>query len=287
MPGRSQSEPAGRRVKSGRTARDKILRGFHSDGSIRVLAGVIGQFAVGHFAKKVSWQCTSGISIWHTSHKVDGSQRLMVADGISSALDQYVRCRQCDGCRSFKRAMWTARAITEAEAAASRGRRTWVLTATHRVRLTERADEEFSAEITRALKRLRKLTAFRYLIVFERHKIRPGTVETVGYPHCHGLIHEVGMVLWEDLHMCFSPVGFMKATLLSGDPRKAAGYVGKYMTKNDEPMVCRVRASQGYGDTLEEVPPLHPVEIPPGLHTPHPVATTPQDGEEVLPLGVP
>lgn len=257
------------------------LRGYHSASSARRLIGRIGQFAVGHFAKKPAWGCTSEIHVLHTVHHWNGLRPLRSDADRTGFFRQYVRCRVCDGCRSFKRAMWSARAIYEAEATASRGRRTWVLTATHRVRLTERADEEFSAEITKALKRLRKLTAFRYLLVFERHKIRPGSVETVGYPHCHALLHEVGKILWEDIEICFSPVGFFKAKLLEGDPSIAAGYVGKYMTKGDQPMVCRVRASLGYGELVPcDDPPIGitPIEsLLSGVNTHPPVATTPPE----------
>lgn len=262
------------------------LRGYQTVASARSLVGIIGPMAAGHITRKEAWNCTSGMFVFHSIHDVDGAGRIDTESMAGPGIRQYIRCRKCRGCGSWKRAMWVARAIQEAEETAARGKRTWVLTATHRVRLTENADAEFSSEITRALKRLRKLTEFRYLLVFERHKIRPGSVETVGYPHCHALIHEVGKILWSDLSICFSPVGYMKANLLVGDPRKAAGYVGKYMTKGDEPMVSRVRASIGYGEQLEMFPtsPTGPgANLPEGEGDPRPpVATAPQ-GEVVPP----
>lgn len=61
------------------------------------------------------------------------------------------------------------------------------------------------------------------------------------------LIHEVDKVLYTDLKLAFGRVGFFKANVLKGDPQKAAGYVGKYMTKDETH--ARVRASFQYGDT--------------------------------------
>jgi len=225
------------------------------------VAASVGPFALGHVATKSDkWgrqvpapgrQCTAGLYVLHTFHPVDGGK---YGDATAS-IRQYVRCRKCDGCRSFKRAMWTARAITESLATAARGRRTWVLTCTHRIRPSTGGDDLFAREITLALKRLRKLVAFRYLCIFERHKPKSG--EKQGYPHCHMLIHEVGKVLYSDIVLAFSRVGFFKANLLKGEPHKAAGYVGKYMTKDET--TARVRASINYG---EDPGTLEPPECP-------------------------
>ena len=43
----------------------------------------------------------------------------------------------------------------------------------------------------------------------------------------------------------------MKANLLQGEPARSASYVSKYMTKNDEPSINRVRASFHYGGNVQ------------------------------------
>lgn len=204
-----------------------------SDPAMKSLVGDAGPYALGHVASRERWVCSSGMFVLYKS------------EDNSATFRRYIRCRQCDGCRSYKRAMWCARAIHESVSAAAKGRRTWVLTATHRIRPTEGGDDLFAREITLALKRLRQLAAFRYMIVFERHKARTHIGEAIGYPHCHGLIHEVDRILFSDFAAVFPRIGFYEAKLLKGDPAKAAGYVGKYITKGDNPK--RIRASVRYG----------------------------------------
>lgn len=219
-----------------RRARPLVSEGWPVSSGAAVAAS-IGLYALGHVAKKPQWQCTSGLKVLY----------IIGDSGSDSAshLSRFVRCRKCDGCRSYKRAMWCARAIQESVAAAAKGRRTWVLTATHRIRPDQGGDEIFAREITLAFKRLRQLAAFRYMVVFERHKPRTASGETVGYPHLHGLVHEVDRILYSDFRAVFSRIGFFEAKLLQGDPAKAAGYVGKYITKTENPK--RIRASAGYG----------------------------------------
>jgi len=151
--------------------------------------------------------------------------------------------------------MWTARAIVETEAASARGRRTWFLTVTHRIRHED--EGVFAKEVSDGLKRLRTLGRFRFLLVFERHKKTQGAPK--GYPHCHAMIHEIDRLLHSDFVAALARIGFIKAKLLTGDPKLAASYCSKYMSKQviqdtgDNLAVVhvaanpRVRASIGYG----------------------------------------
>lgn len=221
------------------------------------VAARVGLYALGHVAKRPEWQCVSGLYVRHSFYDGDFWLRPNVLTGIGElpegatpvgTLKQFVRCRKCDGCRSYRRAMWAARAISEASAASERGKRTWFVTLTHRIRPDKGGDDIFAREVTLALKRLRKLAAFRYMVVFERHKPRLGSV--AGYPHAHGLIHEVDRIVYNDFKMVFARIGFFNAKLIQGDPCKAAGYCVKYLTKGDNPK--RVRASFRYGgDALQ------------------------------------
>lgn len=176
-----------------------------------------------------------------------------------------LRCRKCDACREWRRRWWTARAISEYQAAF----RTWFGTLTlnlgqhHQCYLeASRIEAEkgndidalsyraqfirrhsvITREITRYLKRVRKGSSgpLRHLCVTEHHKS--------GLPHYHMLIHES------------DPYGTREAVLsdrwtwgfsqwrLVRDPRQAT-YVCKYLSKSG---AARVRASQRYGiDVLE------------------------------------
>lgn len=101
---------------------------------------------------------------------------------------------------------------------------------------------EFLREVQKYWKRLRNAGhKFKYIVVFERHKS--------GLPHAHFLLHEQeGTILKRSLRQSW-PCGFFQATLVGGtarkaaDPKKAAWYVVKYLSKTNQ---TRLRASQGY-----------------------------------------
>lgn len=172
-------------------------------------------------------------------------------------IDIDVRCRRCSECLKWRAFHWVSRSRKECE----RAPRTWFGTLTltpdwhYRAALSASLieprffglpeAEQFrlrhgvcSAEITRMLKRLRKVTGapLRYLLVAEKHKS--------GLPHYHMLVHEVdtdrpvsyralrGSWVW----------GFSKFNLVEGP--KAAHYACKYLSKDAD---ARVRASVGYG----------------------------------------
>jgi hypothetical protein len=104
-----------------------------------------------------------------------------------------------------------------------------------------RVRDELLKELQKYWKRLRKAGhRFKYLAVFERHKS--------GLPHVHWLLHEQTRILKKDLQAEW-PYGFTNVSIVGGrsagaaDPRKAAWYVVKYLSKSVQ---SRQVASSGY-----------------------------------------
>lgn len=78
--------------------------------------------------------------------------------------------------------------------------------------------------------------AFKYFLVFERHKS--------GYPHIHWLLHEMESPILLKQLSCAWPHGFVKIKLVKGDDIAKAGfYVSKYLGKAIQ---SRQIASTGY-----------------------------------------
>lgn len=76
-------------------------------------------------------------------------------------------------------------------------------------------------------KRLRKAGAqFKYCLVFERHKS--------GLPHMHFLLHEESEHITKATLQKQWHLGFTQVKLVDGDPRKAAYYVAKYLSKSNQ-----------------------------------------------------
>ncbi len=169
-------------------------------------------------------------------------------------------CRMCDPCRARRASVWRYRALAEV----GQSTRTWfgtltlkpevqhwaMSTASRKLRL-QGVDfdalpygEQFtechaviSKEITRYLKRLRKLSGvkFRYLVIAEAHKN--------GLPHYHMLVHEgvSGEIRYELLTRLWS-FGFTKWNIVHDLAQ--ATYLCKYLSKISK---ARVRASLRYG----------------------------------------
>lgn len=185
---------------------------------------------------------------------VKGNERMFVS------LD--VRCRKCDACRAYRRALWANRARAETRMAF----RTWFgtltlsperqhfmrVSATHRLKKSgvnfdhldnvERFQEicrEISPEITRWLKRVRKQSGakLRYLLVVEAH--------ASGLPHFHLLVHEVTLasVTYRVLHDQWH-FGFSSWKLINPQDDRSHWYVTKYLAKS---ALARIRASARYG----------------------------------------
>lgn len=182
------------------------------------------------------------------------------------------RCRKCASCRKAKRKMWTARAIAETRAS----QRTWFGTITlspqsqqHVLNVARakahsgRCDFErlapevqltrkirvIGAEVTKALKRLRKNTGarLRYLLVVELHKS--------GQPHLHMLVHEQpgsAPVRHKQLKEMWN-MGFSDWRLADVMDARAVAYTCKYLAKS-EVQSARVRASLRYGDLGRKPP---------------------------------
>ena len=97
-------------------------------------------------------------------------------------------------------------------------------------------------EITLWLKRMRKKSDFRYLLVAEAHKS--------GAPHFHALIHEMDPLRpcrERDMRKAWRGIGFLHAKLIregEDDAGRASHYLTKYISKS---MIRRVRASFRYG----------------------------------------
>lgn len=91
--------------------------------------------------------------------------------------------------------------------------------------------------VSKFFKRLRKSGfEFRYVCVPELHRD--------GFPHWHGLVHDLrGDLLWKDLSNRWTS-GFSVCKLVKDE--KAIRYVTKYLSKA---MHGRVRASLRYGET--------------------------------------
>lgn len=193
-------------------------------------------------------------------------------------LEQFVACRKCQGCRRWKRAMWSGRAALEF----AQSHRTWLGTLTfapdERYRVITTVRQRMSAEggdfdalgpndqfrelvgelwpyMRNFIKRLRRGTAgqvaleFRYLVAVEPHKD--------GFPHFHVLLHEQQLhpgigrrqleAEWRDAQTGVK-LGHAKFKLVHdvAGARYAAKYLGKYE-------VDRVKASQHYGQR-DDVP---------------------------------
>ena len=190
-----------------------------------------------------------------------------------------VRCRNCEPCLKAWSSYWKICAMKEIESA----HRTWFITLT--VRPEERLRVEYAASqsldrngctdrcpkvvfrerlkalsphVTRYLKRLRKAAnaRFRYLLVWEDHKCPCDLCEPeekslpghYGFPHAHILLHEIQGAVSSRCIEAQWPLGFSKPKLIDeavgGEAHKYAAYVCKYISKS---MLCRVRASLGYG----------------------------------------
>lgn len=224
-------------------------------------------------------------------------------------VDVSTRCRKCETCLSNKARFWTARARDEFERAGS----TYMVTLTLRPEVHYELDarmqvplirgrkmvrdavgplsglapatlfryraREIGYEITDMLKRIRKRSPYRYLLVAERHMKDPNS-PVFGRPHFHMLLHlNEGSPLvqpsdWQDFEgpceaACRTPQGrpvwhkrgtvhdhaFVRSqwphgftTVMRCMDSKSAVYVCKYVSK--DPM-ARVRASIGYGKPHE------------------------------------
>lgn len=181
-------------------------------------------------------------------------------------IDLDVRCRRCQNCLRYRKALWAAKAVTEYRLAV----RTWSGTFTLRpdehemVRhlcVAEAAkvnqdfdvlspDERFSRRhgkiskwLTLWLKRVRKNSGarIRYMMVCEAH--------VSGLPHYHALIHETCLNLPVSKRILQGawPHGFTNFKLLPADESWRATYACKYLSKD---ILARVRASIAYGNTL-------------------------------------
>lgn len=185
---------------------------------------------------------------------------VLVAHGIEPDRavfqEAYVRCRKCAPCLKHRARLWTARAIDET----SVSQRTWFGTLTLRPdrqtwarytalsnlsrRVVEPTDARIFSEsvavigeeITRFLKRVRKTTGFRYIVVSERHKS--------GLPHFHMLLHEYDAQIAKRLLEAQWRYGFSHWRLVNVDQPRQVGYVTKYLAKD---ALTRVRASFRYG----------------------------------------
>lgn len=161
-----------------------------------------------------------------------------------------VRCKRCRGCLLLRQYSWICRAAHEQAFA----QRTWFITLTFRP--VERANVMRHASardrakdpqqrlvaasgtyVTKFFKRLRRAGfALRYIAVPELHRD--------GFPHWHGLVHDLrGDLLWKDLDASWS-AGFSVCKLVKD--AKAIRYVTKYLAKDTR---GRVRASLRYGET--------------------------------------
>lgn len=169
----------------------------------------------------------------------------------------WARCRKCPACLYANSMKWGARGAAEIAAST----RTWFGTLTlapeHRMRgiarasrlgrkatveSEDRAEETgiigsvFQPDITKMMKRLRKLAPLRYLCVMEAH--------IDGIPHWHMLIHERGERLSKrDLDANWR-LGFTQFRLVDTSDPRPAFYVSKYLSKAAQ---SRVRASMHYG----------------------------------------
>lgn len=174
-------------------------------------------------------------------------------------LEILTRCRACDNCKKQRSKLWFARARNEIEASP----RTWFGTLTltfenqmyflNRARLALhdfelKSDDlqfkalckEISPEITKYLKRVRKLSGgrLRFCLISEAHKS--------GFPHFHLLVHQVtidGQVTYRNLSSPVWCLGFTNFKLV--ESTRAASYVSKYLSKS---LRSKIRASIKYGN---------------------------------------
>ena len=168
----------------------------------------------------------------------------------------YGRCRRCEACLRHRARLWTARAIDETRVSV----RTWFGTLTLRpdwqtharysaLSILERRQAEvdedsvfqksvevIAPEITRFLKRVRKVAPFRYMLVTEKHQS--------GLPHFHMLIHEYQGAISKRVLDDRWRYGFSQWRLVPPGDERRCGYVAKYLAKS---ALTRVRASAGYG----------------------------------------
>lgn len=241
--------------------RDLVMRVNTSRGSVRDLSirdrtqGV----PVTDLTGEGSVKCTNAREL----HMFGYPDEIAVGLGIepNRAVSQrcFVRCRKCPECLRHRARLWTARAIDETKVS----RRTWFGTLTlapdrqtwarysaqttmerggwpleelTEERVFRKSVDLIGQEITRFLKRLRKRTPFRYLLVTEQHKS--------GLPHFHCLVHEYeGALTKRDLEAQWR-YGFSHWRLLEPGEEGKCGYVAKYLAKS---ALTRVRASEDYG----------------------------------------
>lgn len=163
-----------------------------------------------------------------------------------------VRCKRCRGCLLVRQYTWIVRAAHEQ----AFSKKTWFITLTFRpaerataMRRASKMAEHHSPQarliratglpITRSIKSLRKAGfAFRYILVPELHRD--------GFPHWHGLVHDLrGDLTWKALATSWSS-GFSVIKLVKDE--KAIRYVTKYLCKET---FGRVRASLRYGDPAD------------------------------------
>lgn len=239
----------------------------------------------------VSWFAGSGATKCERPfdmHMFGYPDELLVSHGIEAnavaTQRVYVRCRKCPACLKQRARMWTARAIAETRVSTrtwfgtltlSPDRQTWAkysaLGVIERRVGDATPDEVFkqtvkvlNVELTLFLKRLRKVSPFRYLLVTEAHKS--------GLPHFHMLVHEFGPRLTKrDLEAKWR-FGFSHWRLLDDGNPAACGYACKYLSKS---ALTKVRASEAYGrPTLEaltervKLVTLHTAEAVAGVNPP-------------------
>lgn len=203
-------------------------------------------------------------------------------DAAGSFID--IRCKRCLGCLRVRQWVWISRAAHEQAFA----QRTWFATLTFRPReraqvmahasAADRANYDpqqrlvkaSGSHVTKFMKRLRKKGfSVRYVFIPELHRD--------GFPHWHGLVHDLrGDLLWKDLAAEWTS-GFSVFKLVQD--AKAIKYVTKYLAKETH---GRVRASQHYG-----TPPPRPQISQPSSESEgergSPDATRPGAGEAVFP----
>lgn len=153
-------------------------------------------------------------------------------------------------CRLMRQYSWMARAAHEQAFA----KKTWFITFTYkpavRVKIMARASDHDRAKpqgarlvqasgvyVSKCFKRLRKAGfVFRYVCVPEPHRD--------GFPHWHGLVHDLtGDLTWDAITKEWRS-GFSVVKLVQDV--NAIRYVTKYLAKADH---GRVRASLKYGET--------------------------------------
>lgn len=184
-------------------------------------------------------------------------------------LELETRCRKCENCRMARASEWRVRARAELAIAP----RTWFGTLTlrpevqyhmlslarHRLAIQgidfDSLDfgeqfvlrhNEIAREITKMIKRVRKLSAakFKYLVIAEAHKS--------GAPHYHILIHECDTltVVRKSVLDAQWKLGFCQWRLVPHTKPWQGAYITKYLSKS---LAARVRASQGYGRLSTDV----------------------------------